>query len=61
LAETWLGAAACVAVGSTIVEHAERIPEPGWGGVLSLLWLPSASLASNHAGGARGELRDVRL
>jgi hypothetical protein len=23
-----------------IVEHAMVIPEPGWGGVLSLLWLP---------------------
>ena len=25
---------------ATLVEHAERVPEPGWGGWLSLLWLP---------------------
>lgn len=26
-----------------IIEHSEVIPEPGWGGVLSLLWVPEAS------------------
>jgi hypothetical protein len=26
-----------------IVEHAEVVPEPGWGGVLCLLWLPIQS------------------
>jgi len=34
-ADAWIGG-----VDGDIVEHAEVVPEPGWGGVLSLLWLP---------------------
>ena len=29
-----------------IVEHAEVIPEPGWGGVLSLIWIPERIAAA---------------
>ena len=29
-----------------IVEHAAVIPEPGWGGVLSLVWIPRAIVAA---------------
>ena len=39
-AETWLGSSELAAAGAEIVEHAIVIPEPGWGGVLSLLWIP---------------------
>lgn len=36
----WLGSSKHVQPELEIVEHAQVIPEPGWGGVLSLLWLP---------------------
>jgi hypothetical protein len=40
---TWLGAHPKVRAEETmIVEHASVIPGSGWGGVLSLLWLPRA-------------------
>lgn len=39
-AGTWLGSSELAAGGAEIVEHATVIPEPGWGGVLSLLWIP---------------------
>jgi Zn-dependent peptidase ImmA (M78 family) len=35
----WLGSMTRVADTLTMIEHAEVVPEPGWGGVLSLLWL----------------------
>lgn len=38
----WLGSMSRVADSMTIVEHAEVVPEPGWGGVLSLLWVTNA-------------------
>ncbi|HEX4351992.1 MAG TPA: ImmA/IrrE family metallo-endopeptidase [Polyangiales bacterium] len=38
---TWLGSSKQVAPELEIIEHAMVIPEPGWGGVLSLLWLPN--------------------
>ena len=41
-AATWLGSNDLAATGTEIVEHAELVPEPGWGGVLSLLWIPAA-------------------
>lgn len=31
---------------ATVIEHAELVPEPGWGGVLSLLWIPACG--SDH-------------
>jgi hypothetical protein len=40
-ASAWLGSSKHAVPGLEIVEHAMVIPEPGWGGVLSLLWLPS--------------------
>lgn len=36
----WLTPTTCAHVEMPIIEHAERVPEPGWGGVLSLLLLP---------------------
>jgi hypothetical protein len=42
-ARTWLGASARVDDSAQLFEHAEVIPEPGWGGVLSLLWFSSAA------------------
>jgi hypothetical protein len=59
-AARWLGPSAHVAALAQIVEHAERIPEPGWGGVLSLLWLPTPIvLAGANVFDARPEQRDV--
>jgi Zn-dependent peptidase ImmA (M78 family) len=40
---TWLGSKSRTAVGARIMEHAELVPEPGWEGVMSLLWIPRAS------------------
>jgi hypothetical protein len=39
-AAAWLGSSELVPDAAEIVEHAQHIPEPGWGGVLSLLWIP---------------------
>jgi hypothetical protein len=44
---TWLGSSKHVQPELEIVEHAQVIPEPGWGGVLSLLWLPDYQPASS--------------
>lgn len=35
----WLGSMSRIADSMTLIEHAEIVPEPGWGGVLSLLWV----------------------
>jgi Zn-dependent peptidase ImmA (M78 family) len=41
-ASAWFGSMhPLTTVGVSFVEHAELVPEPGWGGVLSLLWMPS--------------------
>lgn len=37
-ARAWFGSASRVDDSAQLFEHAELIPEPGWGGVLSLLW-----------------------
>jgi Zn-dependent peptidase ImmA (M78 family) len=39
-ADAWLGSEATVG-GDALIEHSELVPEPGWGGVLSLLGLAS--------------------
>lgn len=36
-ASAWFGSYAPDSIGSALIEHAEVVPEPGWGGVLSLL------------------------
>jgi Zn-dependent peptidase ImmA (M78 family) len=36
----WLGSSKHATPEREIIEHAVVIPEPGWGGVLSLLWIP---------------------
>lgn len=45
-AAAWLGTSELAAGGAEIVEHAQVIPEPGWGGVLSLLWIPRGDRAA---------------
>jgi hypothetical protein len=45
-AGTWLGSSELAADAAEIVEHATVIPEPGWGGVLSLLWIPRSTSAA---------------
>jgi Zn-dependent peptidase ImmA (M78 family) len=40
IASAWLGSRSRLAPDTEIVEQAMVIPEPGWGGVLSLLWIP---------------------
>ena len=42
-ARAWLPTSRRIAENAVIIEHAQVIPEPGWGGVLSLLWIPSVS------------------
>jgi hypothetical protein len=39
-ASAWLGSSKHLDPEIEVIEHAMVIPEPGWGGVLSLLWLP---------------------
>jgi hypothetical protein len=39
----WLPTSRHISDRTEIVEHAMVIPEPGWGGVLSLLWIPNLS------------------
>lgn len=44
---TWVGGIELAIDAPAVVEHAQLIPEPGWGGVLSVLWIPRAeSLAA---------------
>jgi hypothetical protein len=42
----WLGSATRGSMGPTMIEHAEVVPEPGWGGVMSILWVPFTTLAT---------------
>lgn len=44
-ASTWFPASNRIAPNAELIEHAAVIPEPGWGGVLSMLWLPDPSRA----------------
>jgi hypothetical protein len=44
-ADAWLHDIRSDVADVEIIEHAELIPEPGWGGVLSLLWVPEAAAA----------------
>jgi hypothetical protein len=46
-ASLWLGTGRHAHPETMIIEHAALIPEPGWGGVLSLLWIPQLVRASN--------------
>ncbi len=43
-ARTWLDSSLQIPPGLEIIEHAMVIPQPGWGGVLSLLWLPQHNM-----------------
>jgi len=45
-ASLWLGASAKIAADDQIVEHSAVIAGPGWGGVLSVLWLPGHARSS---------------
>lgn len=44
-ARSWLPISARITDRTQIIEHAMIVPEPGWGGVLSLLWIPAAEMA----------------
>ena len=39
-ASMWFGSRSKIGADTEVIEHATVIPEPGWGGVLSLLWIP---------------------
>lgn len=39
-ASSWFPTSSKIARSAELVEHAMVVPEPGWGGVLSMLWLP---------------------
>ena len=41
-ADAWMPGLDAREADADIIEHAEVVPEPGWGGVLSLLWIPEA-------------------
>ncbi len=41
-ATAWYGSQLASVLGDSLVEHAEIVPEPGWGGVLSLLTVPQS-------------------
>jgi Zn-dependent peptidase ImmA (M78 family) len=41
-ATAWLGTAVPSLAGTPLIEHVEVVPEPGWGGMLSLLAIPDA-------------------
>ena len=45
-ASSWFPTSTKIAPGAELIEHAAVIPEPGWGGVLSMLWLPEPSRAN---------------
>jgi hypothetical protein len=49
-ASTWLGSDPKVPAQTAIVEHASVIQGPGWGGVLSLLWLPISEASASQTG-----------
>jgi hypothetical protein len=51
-ARAWLRSSAKITSTTEIIEHAEVVPEPGWGGVLSLLWLPRLPQAAIAAAAA---------
>lgn len=53
----WLGTNELAAGGAQIVEHAQVIPEPGWGGVLSLLWIPTG----DHTAGSKRDVDSVAI
>jgi len=44
-AASWLPHSTKIAQSAELIEHAAVVPEPGWGGVLSMLWLPEPTRA----------------
>ena len=48
-ARGWLPASTRITDQTEIIEHAMVIPQPGWGGVLSLLWIPQLPARENLA------------
>lgn len=47
-ARSWLPNATRITDHTAIIEHALQVPEPDWGGVLSLLWIPEMPARSNE-------------
>jgi hypothetical protein len=39
-ASLWLGSSSKIAADGRLMEHSSVVPGPGWGGMLSLLWIP---------------------
>ncbi len=46
-ARAWLPRSQRVATNAVIIEYAQVVPEPDWGGVLSLLWIPSIAASES--------------
>jgi hypothetical protein len=42
-ARAWLPTSTRITDRTEMIEHAMVVPEPGWGGVLSLLWIPNVA------------------
>jgi Zn-dependent peptidase ImmA (M78 family) len=45
-ASSWFPSSSKIAPNAELIEHAAVVPEPGWGGVLSMLWLPGFAQAT---------------
>lgn len=45
-ASVWFPTSSKIAPSTELIEHAAVVPEPGWGGVLSMLWLPEVAKPS---------------
>jgi Zn-dependent peptidase ImmA (M78 family) len=45
-ASSWFPSSSTIAPNAELIEHAALVPEPGWGGVLSMLWLPGFAPAT---------------
>jgi Zn-dependent peptidase ImmA (M78 family) len=43
-AAAWFGSAVPSLVGTSLVEHVDKVPEPGWGGLLSLLVVQGSAI-----------------
>jgi hypothetical protein len=48
-APAWLGRQCCGVDELELAEHSVIIPEPGWGGVMSVLWLPGLAACDHNA------------
>lgn len=49
IARTWLPSTTRITDYTALIEHALHVPEPEWGGVLSLLWIPEMPVRIDNA------------